>query len=101
MPISTSVRKCASNFRKTHQDTWHEDSKRFTEEQHAALSSLLSGSSYCVYPLYGFRSQLIEFSRCLIGRKRFMLQNWTMPEQLIVHGGAMNENLDILMLNMS
>ncbi|OBZ79723.1 Proteasome activator complex subunit 4 [Grifola frondosa] len=46
MPVSTTVRKCASNFRKTHQDTWHEDSKRFTEDQLAALSTLLTGSSY-------------------------------------------------------
>ncbi|KAF9785996.1 hypothetical protein BJ322DRAFT_1005050 [Thelephora terrestris] len=46
-PISTTVRKCASNFKKTHQDTWHEDSKRFTEEQLSALSTLLTGSSYC------------------------------------------------------
>ncbi|KAM5538277.1 hypothetical protein V8D89_008164 [Ganoderma adspersum] len=46
IPISTTVRKCAGTFRKTHQDTWHEDSKRFTEEQLAALSTLLSGSSY-------------------------------------------------------
>ncbi|KAI0757264.1 hypothetical protein C8Q80DRAFT_1132754 [Daedaleopsis nitida] len=47
IPISTTVRKCASTFRKTHQDTWHEDSKKFTEDQLAALSTLLSGSSYC------------------------------------------------------
>ncbi|OCH96655.1 hypothetical protein OBBRIDRAFT_787227 [Obba rivulosa] len=46
IPISTTVRKCARNFKKTHQDTWHEDSKRFTEEQLAALSTLLTGSSY-------------------------------------------------------
>ncbi|KAA1468544.1 hypothetical protein DENSPDRAFT_833875 [Dentipellis sp. KUC8613] len=46
IPISTTVRKCASNFKKTHQDTWHEDSKRFTEDQLAALSTLLTGSSY-------------------------------------------------------
>ncbi|RPD81724.1 hypothetical protein L226DRAFT_527984 [Lentinus tigrinus ALCF2SS1-7] len=46
IPISTTVRKCASTFRKTHQDTWHEDSKKFTEDQLAALSTLLSGSSY-------------------------------------------------------
>ena len=50
IPISTTVRKCASTFRKTHQDTWHEDSKKFTEEQLAALSTLLSGSSYCMFP---------------------------------------------------
>ncbi|KAJ3576138.1 hypothetical protein NP233_g640 [Leucocoprinus birnbaumii] len=46
IPISTTVRKCASNFKRTHQDTWHEDSKRFDEDQLAALSTLLSGSSY-------------------------------------------------------
>ncbi|KAF8226105.1 hypothetical protein L208DRAFT_1425249 [Tricholoma matsutake] len=46
-PISTTVRKCASNFKKTHQDTWHEDSKRFDDDQLAALSTLLTGSSYC------------------------------------------------------
>lgn len=46
IPISTTVRKCASNFKKTHQDTWHEDSKRFNEDQLAALSTLLTGSSY-------------------------------------------------------
>ncbi|RDB28522.1 Proteasome activator complex subunit 4 [Hypsizygus marmoreus] len=46
IPISTTVRKCASNFKRTHQDTWHEDSKRFDEDQLAALSTLLTGSSY-------------------------------------------------------
>ncbi|KAJ3513732.1 hypothetical protein NLJ89_g2785 [Agrocybe chaxingu] len=46
IPISTSVRKCASNFKRTHQDTWHEDRKRFNEDQLAALSTLLTGSSY-------------------------------------------------------
>lgn len=46
VPISTTVRRCASNFKKTHQDTWHEDSKRFTDDQLAALSTLLTGSSY-------------------------------------------------------
>jgi hypothetical protein len=49
IPISLTVQKCASNFKKTHQDTWHEDSKRFTEDQLAALSTLLTGSSYCAY----------------------------------------------------
>jgi len=45
-PISTTIRKCASSFRKTHQDTWHEDSKRFTDDQLSTLSTLLTGSSY-------------------------------------------------------
>ncbi|KAK2462050.1 hypothetical protein APHAL10511_006513 [Amanita phalloides] len=46
IPISTTVRKCARNFKRTHQDTWHEDSKKFDEDQLAALSTLLTGSSY-------------------------------------------------------
>ncbi|KDQ54765.1 hypothetical protein JAAARDRAFT_71570 [Jaapia argillacea MUCL 33604] len=49
IPISNTVRKCARNFKKTHQDTWHEDSKRFDEDQLAALSTLLTGSSYCTF----------------------------------------------------
>lgn len=48
IPISTTVRKCASNFKRTHQDTWHEDSKRFDDHQLVALSTLLTGSSYCM-----------------------------------------------------
>jgi len=55
IPISTSVRKCASNFKKTHQDTWHEDSQRFTEDQLTALSTLLTGSSYCAFSLLSAR----------------------------------------------
>jgi len=46
IPISTTINKCARNFKKTHQDTWHEDSKRFNDNQLAALTTLLSGSSY-------------------------------------------------------
>jgi len=46
IPISSTVRKCASNFKRTHQDTWHEDCKCFNDDQLAALSTLLSGSSY-------------------------------------------------------
>jgi proteasome activator subunit 4 len=46
LPISSAVRKCASSFRRTHQDTWHEDKRRFSDEQLAALSTLLTGSSY-------------------------------------------------------
>jgi len=46
IPISTTVRKCARNFKTTHQDTWHEDCKRFDEDQLATLSTLLTGSSY-------------------------------------------------------
>ena len=45
-PISTAVRRCAKNFKKTHQDTWHEDVEKFNEDQLSALSTLLTGSSY-------------------------------------------------------
>ena len=47
IPISSTVRRCARNFKKTHQDTWHEDQRRFTEDQLTSLSTLLTGSSYC------------------------------------------------------
>jgi len=46
VPISTTVRKCAQNFKKTHLDTWHEDSTKFNEDQLSSLSTLLTGSSY-------------------------------------------------------
>ncbi|EJD55475.1 hypothetical protein AURDEDRAFT_109790 [Auricularia subglabra TFB-10046 SS5] len=46
IPISTTVRNCASSFKKTHQDTWHEDQQHFNEEQMQALGTLLSGTSY-------------------------------------------------------
>jgi len=46
MPIGVTVRKCASDFRKSHLDTWHEDVNRFNEEQLSTLSTMLSGNSY-------------------------------------------------------
>ena len=48
IPIASTARKCGSNFRKTHQDTWHEDSKQFTDTQLSALATLITGSSYCM-----------------------------------------------------
>jgi len=45
-PISTTIRKCASEFKKTHQDTWHEDQQAFDEDQSQALSNMLVGTSY-------------------------------------------------------
>ena len=53
-PVSSTVRKCASSFKKTHQDTWHEDSLRFSEDQLSALSTLLTGSSYCEFFVFLF-----------------------------------------------
>ncbi|PVF98837.1 hypothetical protein CPB86DRAFT_757643 [Serendipita vermifera] len=46
LPISTTVRKTAMNFKRTHQDTWAEDQKKFDEDGLSALSLLLTGSSY-------------------------------------------------------
>ena len=65
IPISLTVQKCASNFKKTHQDTWHEDSKRFTEDQLVALSTLLTGSSYCAYDYFFFSPQALTLELCI------------------------------------
>jgi len=45
-PISTTIRKCASEFKKTHQDTWHTDQQAFDEDQLQSLSNMLIGTSY-------------------------------------------------------
>ncbi|EJF66455.1 ARM repeat-containing protein [Dichomitus squalens LYAD-421 SS1] len=46
VPISTTIRKCASEFKKTHQDTWHKDQLAFNEDQLQSLSTMLVGTSY-------------------------------------------------------
>ncbi|CEL52206.1 Proteasome activator complex subunit 4 OS=Xenopus laevis GN=psme4 PE=2 SV=1 [Rhizoctonia solani AG-1 IB] len=45
-PISTTIRKCASDFKKSHTDTWHIDQLLFSEDEAAAFSTMLSGTSY-------------------------------------------------------
>ncbi|KAH7927359.1 hypothetical protein BV22DRAFT_1031842 [Leucogyrophana mollusca] len=45
-PISTTIRHCASEFKKTHQDTWHKDQLAFDEDQLQSLSTMLVGTSY-------------------------------------------------------
>lgn len=40
-PVSTTVRRCLSEFKKSHQDSWVEDSKAFTEDELMELSDLL------------------------------------------------------------
>ncbi|KAH9487094.1 Proteasome activator complex subunit 4 [Psilocybe cubensis] len=42
-PISTTIRKCASEFKK---DTWHKDQLLFDEDQLQSLSTMLVGTSY-------------------------------------------------------
>ncbi|GJE87739.1 proteasome-substrate-size regulator, mid region domain-containing protein [Phanerochaete sordida] len=46
IPVSTTIRKCASEFKKTHQDTWHKDQLVFDEDQLQNLSTMLVGTSY-------------------------------------------------------
>ncbi|TFK41322.1 hypothetical protein BDQ12DRAFT_768249 [Crucibulum laeve] len=46
-PISTTIRDCASEFKKTHQDTWHKDQLLFDDDQLQSLSTMLVGTSYC------------------------------------------------------
>ncbi|CCM01635.1 uncharacterized protein FIBRA_03696 [Fibroporia radiculosa] len=59
-PISTTIRKCASEFKKTHQDTWHKDQLAFDEDQLQNLATMLVGTSYFTNPL---STQTSFFSR--------------------------------------
>ncbi|KAF9586315.1 hypothetical protein BGW38_007062 [Lunasporangiospora selenospora] len=45
-PISTTVKKAFGDFKRTHQDTWHEDQKEFEPEQLEILSDMLISPSY-------------------------------------------------------
>ncbi|KAF9978770.1 hypothetical protein BGZ73_000417 [Actinomortierella ambigua] len=45
-PISTTVKKAFADFRRTHQDTWHEDQKMFGYDQLEVLSNMLISPSY-------------------------------------------------------
>jgi proteasome activator subunit 4 len=47
-PINLEVSRTFSEFRRTHQDTWHEDRTKFTSEQLEELSDLLISPSYYV-----------------------------------------------------
>ncbi|CAG8434329.1 1354_t:CDS:10 [Diversispora eburnea] len=48
VPIQTTVKKTFADFRRTHQDSWHEDMKQFTEDQLLMLSDMLISPSYYV-----------------------------------------------------
>ncbi|KAG0235309.1 hypothetical protein BGW42_005476 [Actinomortierella wolfii] len=45
-PVSTTVKKAFADFRRTHQDTWHEDQKMFDYDQLEVLSNMLISPSY-------------------------------------------------------
>jgi proteasome activator subunit 4 len=46
--ISVSVKKMFSEFKRTHQDTWHLTSRGFSEDQLYILNDLLISPSYYV-----------------------------------------------------
>ncbi|KAF9110857.1 hypothetical protein BGX27_005774 [Mortierella sp. AM989] len=45
-PVSTTVKKAFGDFKRTHQDTWHEDQKQFSHEELEVLSDMLISPSY-------------------------------------------------------
>jgi proteasome activator subunit 4 len=45
-PASTTVKDMLAQFRKTHQDTWVEDQKKFTSDQLQDLHDFQVGTSY-------------------------------------------------------
>ena len=45
-PIGPEVSKTFAEFRRTHQDTWHEDKEKLTEDELYELSDLLISPSY-------------------------------------------------------
>lgn len=47
-PVGPEVSKTFAEFRRTHQDTWHEDKSKFTEDEYYELSDLLISPSYYV-----------------------------------------------------
>ncbi|EST07615.1 Protein of unknown function DUF3437 [Kalmanozyma brasiliensis GHG001] len=46
VPISTTVRKCAADFKRTHQDTWSEDAKKFGDRLGEVNDFTLGRSDY-------------------------------------------------------
>lgn len=45
-PISTTIKKTMSNFRRTHHDNWQSDKTKFTDDQLCVLADLLVSPSY-------------------------------------------------------
>ena len=45
-PIQTTVKRTMAEFRRTHQDTWHEDVLKFTSDQLEIVSEVLVSPSY-------------------------------------------------------
>ncbi|KAF8559342.1 hypothetical protein OG21DRAFT_1402974 [Imleria badia] len=60
-PISTTIRHCASEFKKVRSDTWHKDQSSFDEEQLQSLSTMLVGTSYCKDLPLGYLKECLWF----------------------------------------
>ena len=45
-PISTTIKKTMTNFRRTHHDNWQSDKTKFTDDQLSILADLLVSPSY-------------------------------------------------------
>lgn len=45
-PIHATVKKTCADFKRTHQDSWHEDIQKFTDDQLSILTDLLISPSY-------------------------------------------------------
>jgi len=45
-PIQNTVRKCLSEFRRTHHDNWQEHQKFFAEDQLLVINDLLISPNY-------------------------------------------------------
>ena len=45
-PISGTIKRTLSDFRRTHHDSWHEDKQKFTSDELAILTDLLVSPSY-------------------------------------------------------
>lgn len=46
--VGASVKKCLAEFKRTHQDSWHEHKERFSDDQLCALTDLLVSPNYYV-----------------------------------------------------
>jgi proteasome activator subunit 4 len=47
-PISTAVNKSLSEFKRTHQDSWHVDAEKFSDDERQTLNDLLLAPSYYI-----------------------------------------------------
>uniref|UniRef100_A0A915HGY8 Proteasome activator complex subunit 4 C-terminal domain-containing protein n=1 Tax=Romanomermis culicivorax TaxID=13658 RepID=A0A915HGY8_ROMCU len=46
--VARTVKKCLSEFKRTHQDSWHEHKERFSEDQLCALDEILVSPNYYI-----------------------------------------------------